>query len=282
VARCFDCGLLRLDPRPSPEALIAGYSDSYYAYVGRTRGRFKQAVWDALRDASSGAPDRRWLRSLRFAARPIAERVFDVNVPLDRRTRVTVLDFGCGYGDLLIYLKSRGCAVQGVDIDAQAARRAREYGVPVHVGGLENVGVPEASVDEAILCHSLEHVSSPADVLRQLSTLVKPGGAVRIAVPNGEAAGLRTEGVHWGHLSYPLHFWYFDASSLGRLLRDSGFEPVATRYGMTWGFHIPLWRRKLTKVGALPVIRKVATFIAEVVAHPARRDILRMVAVRRG
>jgi hypothetical protein len=108
VVRC-DCGLRRLDPRPSPETVGRYYGDDYNAYVGRRRGPWKQAIWDFLRDVTAGAPGRgRRFEALRPTVGAFAEWAFDINVRLSRRTPPSVIEIGCGYGDLLIYLASRG------------------------------------------------------------------------------------------------------------------------------------------------------------------------------
>jgi 2-polyprenyl-3-methyl-5-hydroxy-6-metoxy-1,4-benzoquinol methylase len=82
--------------------------------------------------------------------------------------------------------------------DALAAltRRAAEAGVPDRVTAVQGDGdrladlVPAGSVD-LVLCHSvLEVVDDPADVLRAVAAILRPGGAVSVLVANQAAAVL--------------------------------------------------------------------------------------------
>lgn len=280
IVRCRNCGLRRLDPRPNPAALSCYYGTAYNAFLGRSRGPLKQAVWDFLRDVSSAAPGRgrRW-RMLRPLLRPVAESAFDINVPLDGERLPRVLDVGCGYGDLLMYLKSHSCEVQGVDFDERAAAKGKEYGVPIHVGELHDLNLPDASFDVGVLCHSLEHLPLPGDQLRELARVLKPGARLHIAVPNGGAVGLRRESVAWGHLSHPLHFWYFDAASLTRLLHSAGFTLVKISYATTWRHHAGLWRGTGATRGLLAAVRETLGFLRDHARAQGGGDILRVVAV---
>lgn len=281
IVRCPECGLRRLDPRPSDEAVGGYYGRDYNSFAGRTRGPLKQLVWDQLRDLSSRPATRgEGLRLVAPLARRLAARIFDIDVPLDGRRR-TVLDVGSGYGDLLIYLASRGCRVQGVDADPRAAETAREYGIPVLLEDPARLPLPARSVDATILCHSLEHLPHPERVLEEVARLSRPGGELHIAVPNGASAGLALEGSEWGHVSFPLHFWYFDDRSLSRLLVRSGFEPVATSYRMTWGFQWGTWRRERRRAGLATAARTALMLTWSVTRDPRKRDVLRVVARRR-
>lgn len=281
LVRCTACGLRRLDPRPTQASLGRYYGSAYNAFVGRTRSPRKQAVWDCLRDISSSAPGRgRHLAPARLFCRPLARWAFDINVSLEGNHRRRVLEVGCGYGDLLIYLQSRGCEVQGVDLDPRAAERGKQYGVPIHAGTLDELELPEASFDVAILCHSLEHLPDPRRDLTEVARVLKPGGHLHVAVPNGNAVGLRLEGIAWPHLSHPLHFWYFDQATLARLARETGFEP-AQAHSTSRLHYLGTWRQRLRTEGFYSATRALARFTWHSCLTAGGGDVLRMIAVRR-
>ena len=281
VVRCIGCGLRRLDRRPPDTALARYYADGYNSFVGRTRGPLKQRVWNLLRDLSGGhnVVTAR-VPALRRLAHRATSRLVDVNLDVSGRDEAEILDVGCGYGDLLLYFGSRGYGVRGIEGDARAAKRAAELGLRVEVEDPAALSLPTESIDVTIFCHSLEHLPRPVAALEEAARVSKPHAEIHIAVPNGDAAGLKVEGPDWGHVSFPLHFWYFDARSLVSLLTGAGLQIQTVSYRMTWGFHLPLWRRKAAEEGALAALTAALDMLRRVVTSPNRKDVLRVVAVK--
>ena len=281
VVRCLGCGLRRLDRRPSDSALAGYYLDSYNSFVGRTRGPLKQRVWNLLRDFSGGhnvATAR--VPTLRRLAYRATSRLVDVNLDLSSREEAEILDVGCGYGDLLLYFSSRGYGVRGVEGDSRAVERAAELGLRVELEDPAALSLPSDSIDVTIFCHSLEHLPGPLEALEEAARVSKPNAEIHIAVPNGDAAGLQVEGADWGHLSFPLHFWYFDARSLVSLLTEAGLRVQTVSYRMTWGFHVQLWRKQATQEGPSAALMAALSILRRVAASPNRKDVLRVVAVK--
>lgn len=261
LVRCGSCGLLRLDPHPTPAQLSGYYGAGYNAFVGRVRGRLKQAVWNALRDADSQAPHHgRWLGPFRHLLGPIARSAFDISliIPRGLGRSPRILDIGCGYGDLLIYFKSRGCVVKGVDLDERAVSEGRRLGLDLVPGTGFELDPAQGTFDRVILCHSLEHVPDPLRLLKHAGRLLAPGGEIHIAVPNGDSADFEQQGILWGHLSHPLHNWFFNASTLAGLVERTGLK-------VKWVGFSPFWRQR----------RKLLCRSSP----PEKADILRLVAV---
>ena len=75
-----------------------------------------------------------------------------------------------------------------------------------------------------VFWHSLEHLPSPGDAIRQAARLLLPGGVVVIAVPNNSSVQAQAFGDHWLHLDMPRHLAHLSTESLRRGLRDSGFK----------------------------------------------------------
>lgn len=285
VVACAACGLRRLHPRPGPSSIGAYYDDAsgYNAFVGRKRGARAQQVWDFFRDGFSRpvgiSGPRRWLSPI---TRPLARWLFDINVPIEGRSGLRVIEVGSGFGDVLIYLGARGCKVLGTDLSKAASVKAREYGVEVRIGNLVELALPESSFDVAILCHSLEHVPDPDVELRELSRLLAPGGRIHIAVPNGEAVRLTLDGVEWAHLSHPLHFWYFDALNLTRLLERHGFRVVGRPWTTTRHHALMGWLHEGRHGGWGRATRRFLGFLRATAGNPLGGDVLRVVAEKVG
>lgn len=91
-----------------------------------------------------------------------------------------VLDVGCGHGYLLSRLAAHNQVV-GVDYI-----RDNPHGVPKRVADLDHERLPfrPASFDVIICSNVLEHLTRPLFVLRQIRTLLRPGGEAIIVLPN--------------------------------------------------------------------------------------------------
>ena len=136
----------------------------------------------------------------------------------------TLLDVGAGSGDLGGVLGARGWEVVGVEPSAQACALARERGLDARQGTLETVELPAASFDAAVFHHSLEHVADPRAALTAVHRLLRPGGAVAIAVPNFDSPQRRRLGADWWALDLPRHRFHFTPEALRRALDGAGFE----------------------------------------------------------
>src|SRR6202012_2786531 len=108
---CPDCRLAVTYPEPSAEELEAYYPSEYQSW-------------------------RHPHRALRLA-RDLTARVRASLPPwgsFRRRGTGSMLDVGCGRGDLLLRFAEAGWSATGIDISANAVRAARELGVEATVG----------------------------------------------------------------------------------------------------------------------------------------------------
>jgi ubiquinone/menaquinone biosynthesis C-methylase UbiE len=92
----------------------------------------------------------------------------------------TVVDIGCGDGALVRRMITAGANAIGVDVTVDRARAVDPAGRYL-MGGAENIPLPDASVDVAVLMRSLHHVPNPHDAFPELKRVVR--GEVYIAEP---------------------------------------------------------------------------------------------------
>jgi SAM-dependent methyltransferase len=98
-----------------------------------------------------------------------------------------ILELGCADGFISRHLTERGCQVTGVEIDSEAAERAKKWCDEVLNQDLNDPGwLQQVGADfDTILCGDvLEHLVEPEVVLRNLHRLLAPGGRVIICLPN--------------------------------------------------------------------------------------------------
>jgi methionine biosynthesis protein MetW len=96
----------------------------------------------------------------------------------------SVLDLGCGEGDLLSMLvKEKKVKAQCIDIDEQAIYKCVEKGLSVFHGDIDSglADYPDKSFDYVILNHSLQQVRHLESVLKDA---LRVGGKVIVGFPN--------------------------------------------------------------------------------------------------
>ncbi|MBK7708236.1 MAG: class I SAM-dependent methyltransferase [Acidobacteria bacterium] len=189
ILGCEDCGLGQTSPR------ITDVSEFYAEYYGGRHG------------FTNDFCARRRLRWLERAARG--------------ETSGRLLDVGCGDGTFLRAAQERGWQIAGTELDAS---RFEGSGIDVFsdLGSAHAAFGPE-SFDAVTMWHSLEHFHDPRRTLAAVDALLKPGGALIVAVPNAEGMQASWSGRNWLHLDVPNHLFHFGPRSLLKLLDQTGF-----------------------------------------------------------
>jgi SAM-dependent methyltransferase len=159
-----------------------------------------------------------------------------------------VLDVGCATGDLLLAIREAGNPdVTGVEPGARAAKVARQRGLRVHVGGLEDARFDAGSFDTILLSHTLEHVRDPIATLREIRRVLRPGGALVLWLPNVESIEARLLGRYWIGYDAPRHLTTFGLTTLSRALAATGFQTRQVRHeavGLEWAWALRLVLRE--------------------------------------
>ena len=140
------------------------------------------------------------------------------------------LEIGCGDGWMLASLRDIGWRVLGTERSVESAKFAvRQQGLTVIVGELQALK-PEPSFDLIFMHHVLEHLHDPMTTLRQCAVLLKPGGALIVAVPNLASWQFRVSRQHWFHLDVPRHLVHFTPQALTNALQQVGLRIESVRF----------------------------------------------------
>ncbi|GIX27165.1 MAG: hypothetical protein KatS3mg123_1046 [Burkholderiales bacterium] len=237
VRRCADpaCGVLWLDPMPFPEDIGRAYQ-AYYTHAEKKRHRNPrlQKVFDSAR---SGYLAQRYgypfngnkmvegLLGLLIRLHPTRRASLDFDVMyLPHKPGGRLLEIGCGSGKLLEFLKSLGWIVQGVDFDSRAIDRAREKGLEVRWGTLQDQRYPDNFFDAVVMSHVIEHIHNPEGLLRECHRIVRDRGQITVATPNAQSLGHRVFKSDWRGLEPPRHLQVFTAPALHSLIEKVGFS----------------------------------------------------------
>jgi len=177
-----------------------------------------------------------------------------------------VLDWGCGHGQVSHLLRERGVETVAYDYregSAPGVVRLEQYPeIAAHVGG-DPVRLPfaDGEFDTVLSCGVLEHVERPADSLKELHRVLRPGGRLLVyKLPNRLSyleRVARLAGMYY-HGALPNDRVYGRRSAMA-LLRANGFRvddfrrtnmlpltiehPLAQRYsGPIWALNVLLAR----------------------------------------
>jgi SAM-dependent methyltransferase len=143
-----------------------------------------------------------------------------------------LLDVGCGNGAYLCSMRDRGWDVMGLEVDAKAARIAKErFGLHVVTSPLESAGLQTSFFDAITLSHVIEHVPDPQVLLRQCFLLLKIGGKLAITTPNLKSLAHHFFKNCWGALDPPRHLVLFCPRSLVSQVNNAGFRIVMVGTG---------------------------------------------------
>jgi SAM-dependent methyltransferase len=148
----------------------------------------------------------------------------------------SLLDVGCGTGELLAVARKRGWTAAGVEPVARSAAFAVEQrGLDVTAATLEESGRPEGSFDVVSAFHVVEHMTDSCRFLRTISRWARPGGFVVVEVPNWHSVERRNAGANWIGLRPLEHVGHYAPDTLRATLRRAGLEPVAVHTpGFLW------------------------------------------------
>lgn len=128
--------------------------------------------------------------------------------------RGKILDIGAGTGDLLLVAKKNGWETIGYEPNAKARKIAENKGIKFtsETSNLEN-----ASFDIITMWHVLEHVSDVEAQIKELKRLIKPTGAILIAVPNFNSYDALYYKEFWAAFDVPRHLSHFSKKSIALL-----------------------------------------------------------------
>lgn len=161
ILKCDSCGFRQLSPIPTQEYLNSIYSESYFEEGGE--GGYSYA-----------------------------DQVDEVNVAFRMRAEefyrrlgagAKVLDVGCATGEFLEHVKNLDMIPQGLELSSYGVSACRAKELPVEQGTLNDFTGNFGQYDGIHIGHVLEHIPDPHQAIKDLKTLIRPGGWIYIEVP---------------------------------------------------------------------------------------------------
>lgn len=206
VVRCLNCDLLYTQPVLLPESnpYAKASADEYFR----------------LHNPQTKIATGEWLADT-------AEKILG--------SKGSMLELGCGRGELLIGAANRGWSVCGVEMTEEFASIATAKNIEIEYSSIGKCQALHGTYDVIVLAAILEHLYEPLETLKQVRKALRPGGLVFIDVPNERSLAMkfgnlymRARGKDWTiNLSptfSPFHVAGYSPSSLRYALEESGFE----------------------------------------------------------
>jgi SAM-dependent methyltransferase len=291
--RCTGCGLLSLDPTPTPAEVAGLYPPDYQTRIAGPPRNFEKpinrlAVRYLYGVGSVGRS--RWLRAL---FRGLSGRI--LAGIRERHGANRLLDVGCGSGQLLAAYRTLGWQVCGIEMSAEGCAVCAEKRLEVHHGTIFDAPFAAQRFDVILLSHVIEHMLDPVAVLTRAAAFLAPRGMIVVTTPNVRGVGFLVFGSCWFGLDPPRHVFLFDPHTIVLLAQRAGLTPMrvvtaasprilceSRHYARTQGRQLPtalahrqaLLRESARRWKPYKIYRDVMSPLTLVLALCGRGDIL--------
>jgi 2-polyprenyl-3-methyl-5-hydroxy-6-metoxy-1,4-benzoquinol methylase len=262
---CDDCGFMFVEPFSGYEI----YNDAYYRGHGPDPYVDYETEYNDWRRSDRGMEFEDMAR--------IAGEFFAKRPPT---APIAWLDFGCGAGAFLKYLRERGSfhgqplELTGHDVGSYAELLKTKDGFRIlDFDALQRE--PDNRYDVISMIEVLEHLPAPLEPLQLVARLLKPGGLLLLTTGNLEGPIARRQGIHYRYCAPEIHVSLFNPRCLEQLYRRVGLEPYHVRYRGAVKFkvvkslrHHGVWRSAANLALAFPPTVRVVDALYGVSAMP--------------
>ena len=203
ITKCENCGLVCINPQPTPEEIKKYYSRNYRPHQNK-----------------NSLKSNKFFLSLKNFLKKEKKR------EILKEEKKIFLDFGCGSGEQLERIRNKhpSWELYGLDIYKEPCERTREKGFKVFCGEISKLNLKENFFDIVNMKHTIEHLHDPKKTLLFINKILKPKGDLIITTPNFDSVASKLFRKYWYALDTPRHLYLFTPSTIAKLLELTGFE----------------------------------------------------------
>ena len=233
--QCRDCELMFVEPFSGFEI----YNDAYYRGAGPDPFVDYETEYRDYRrtDRALEFADLARLAEAHLSASPSPASSLSPPLPLSLSSVAPLhwLDFGCGAGGFLKFLRERATfagrplVITGHDVGSYADLLKTADGFRI-LDFDEISREPSAQFDVISLIEVIEHIPAPAATLALVARLLKPGGLLLLTTGNLDSPVARRHGIHYRYCAPEIHVSLFNPRCLARLYRAHGLTPLPVTY----------------------------------------------------
>lgn len=209
-------GFFQVKPTPTPEEITRFYADEFYSAKYKAFNNSALEVQEVDREFHDAHRENIVVNIEKLLGRSLSG--------------LSVLDIGCGWGQTMKYLASKGAHCSGFDPAPEAVAYVQSIGLECIRAGMEKMDVfGGRRFDVVLLMNVLEHLAEPVDVIAEIrASVLKDGGLLVVEVPNDfnafQVAAQKLHALSQWWVAPPAHLNYFSSSTLAELLSHLGFD----------------------------------------------------------
>lgn len=219
--------LLITHPRPKVEDLPAYYESEEYISHTDSKRTLLDKVYQIIKNYS------------------LKRKLKLINTLASKKG--SILDIGCGTGDLLSVCENDGWDISGVEPSSKARELAGHKIVAkesIHEDLRCLLSKDKKVFDVITMWHVLEHVPDLREHIEKLQELLAPEGHLIIAVPNFKSFDANYYKEFWAAYDVPRHLWHFSEKSIRDIFGQYGFNLIDTLPLIFDSFYVSLLSEK--------------------------------------
>lgn len=221
IMKCSNCGLLLTSPRPDKKSIGKYYQfDDYISHTDKANN-LTNYIYKLVRNYT--------IKGKAKLLESLAQKK-------------SILDYGCGTGQMLQYLKEQDWQVTGIEPDPSARKIASDNTSESIYSLLDDL--PSKKYGIITLWHVLEHVHDINETLQKLRNHLSSNSYLVVALPNHDSYDQRFYKKYWAAYDVPRHLYHFNQQTIKDLMKYNSFKLVDTKPMKFDSFYVSLLSEK--------------------------------------